>query len=99
MQTLLRVMLPLTGPGLVTTGLLAFIAAWNEYLFALTFTIGNQAKTVPVAIASFGGATPFEVPWGSIMAASVIVTVPLVILVLVFQQRIVAGLTAGAVKG
>lgn len=99
MQTLLRVMLPLTGPGLVTTGLLAFIAAWNEYLFALTFTIGNQAKTVPVVIASFGGATPFEVPWGSIMAASVIVTVPLVILVLVFQQRIVAGLTAGAVKG
>lgn len=99
MQTLLQVMLPLTGPGLVTTGLLAFIAAWNEYLFALTFTIGNQAKTVPVAIASFGGATPFEVPWGSIMAASVIVTVPLVILVLIFQQRIVAGLTAGAVKG
>jgi trehalose/maltose transport system permease protein len=99
MQTLLRVMLPLTGPGLVTTGLLAFIQAWNEYLFALTFTIGNQVKTVPVAIASFGGATPFEIPWGSIMAASVIVTVPLVIMVLVFQQRIVAGLTAGAVKG
>jgi len=99
MQTLIRVMLPLTGPGLVTTGLLAFIAAWNEYLFALTFTIGNQVKTVPVAIASFGGATPFEVPWGSIMAASVIVTVPLVIMVLIFQQRIVAGLTAGAVKG
>lgn len=98
-QTLLRVMLPLTGPGLVTTGLLAFIAAWNEYLFALTFTIGNEVKTVPVAIASFGGATPFEVPWGSIMAASVIVTVPLVIMVLIFQQRIVAGLTAGAVKG
>lgn len=99
MQTLVQVMLPLTGPGMVTTGLLAFIAAWNEYLFALTFTIGNKAKTVPVAIASFGGATPFEIPWGSIMAASVIVTVPLVIMVLIFQQRIVAGLTAGAVKG
>ncbi|MER3482887.1 MAG: sugar ABC transporter permease [Meiothermus sp.] len=98
-QTLLRVMLPITGPGLITTGLLAFISAWNEYLFALTFTIGNSVKTVPVAIASFGGASPFEVPWGSIMAASVIVTVPLVILVLIFQQRIVAGLTAGAVKG
>lgn len=98
-QTLLRVMLPITGPGLVTTGLLAFISAWNEYLFALTFTIGNEVKTVPVAIASFGGASPFEVPWGSIMAASVVVTVPLVIMVLIFQQRIVAGLTAGAVKG
>ena len=98
-QTLIQVMLPLCGPGLVTTGLLAFIAAWNEYLFALTFTIGERAKTVPVAIAQFGGASTFEVPWGSIMAASVVVTVPLVILVLVFQQRIVAGLTAGAVKG
>ncbi|MDX2004344.1 MAG: carbohydrate ABC transporter permease [Meiothermus sp.] len=99
LQTLIQVMLPLCGPGLVTTGLLAFIAAWNEYLFALTFTIGERAKTVPVAIAQFGGASAFEVPWGAIMAASVVVTVPLVILVLVFQQRIVAGLTAGAVKG
>ncbi|WP_105317550.1 carbohydrate ABC transporter permease [Thermus tenuipuniceus] len=99
LETLLRIMLPLTGPGLVTTGLLSFIAAWNEYLFALTFTVGNKVKTVPPAIASFGGATPFEIPWGSIMAASVVVTVPLVVLVLIFQQRIVAGLTAGAVKG
>lgn len=99
LQTLVRIMLPLTGPGLVTTGLLAFIAAWNEYLFALTFTVGDRVKTVPPAIASFGGATPFEIPWGSIMAASVVVTVPLVVLVLIFQQRIVAGLTAGAVKG
>lgn len=99
LQTLLKVMLPLTGPGLVTTGLLAFIAAWNEYLFALTFTVGDSVKTVPPAIASFGGATPFEIPWGSIMAVSVVVTVPLVVLVLIFQQRIVAGLTAGAVKG
>lgn len=99
LQTLVRIMLPLTGPGLVTTGLLAFIAAWNEYLFALTFTVGDKVKTVPPAIASFGGATPFEIPWGSIMAASVVVTVPLVVLVLIFQQRIVAGLTAGAVKG
>lgn len=99
LQTLFRIMLPLTGPGLVTTGLLAFIAAWNEYLFALTFTVGDRVKTVPPAIASFGGATPFEIPWGSIMAASVVVTVPLVVMVLIFQQRIVAGLTAGAVKG
>ncbi|MDM7324403.1 MAG: carbohydrate ABC transporter permease [Thermus sp.] len=99
LQTLVRIMLPLTGPGLVTTGLLAFIAAWNEYLFALTFTVGDRVRTVPPAIASFGGATPFEIPWGSIMAASVVVTVPLVVLVLIFQHRIVAGLTAGAVKG
>ena len=99
MQTLIQVMLPLAGPAMVTTGLLAFIGACNEYLFALTFTIGDKAKTVPVAIASFGGLSPYEIPWGSIMAASVVVTVPLVILVMVFQQRIVAGLTAGAVKG
>lgn len=77
LETLLHIMLPLTGPGLVTTGLLAFIAAWNEYLFALTFTVGDAVRTVPPAIASFGGASPFEVPWGSIMAASVVVTVPL----------------------
>ncbi|KOX89571.1 Trehalose transport system permease protein SugB [Thermus aquaticus] len=99
LQTLVKVMLPLTGPGLVTTGLLAFIAAWNEHLFALTFTVGYAVRTVPPAIASFGGASPFKIPWGSIMAASVVVTVPLVVLVLIFQQRIVAGLTAGAVKG
>lgn len=98
-QTFLKVMLPLTGPGLVTTGLLSFIAAWNEFLFALTFTVGNRVRTVPVAIAFFGGASPYEIPWGSIMAASVVVTIPLVLLVLVFQRRIVAGLTAGAIKG
>jgi trehalose/maltose transport system permease protein len=97
--TLLRIVLPLTGPGLVTTGLLSFIAAWNEFLFALTFTVGERVRTVPVAIAFFGGATAYEVPWGPIMAASVVVTTPLVVLVLLFQQRIVAGLTAGAVKG
>ncbi len=97
--TLLRVVLPLAGPGLVTTGLLSFIAAWNEFLFALTFTVGERVRTVPVAIAFFGGATAYEVPWGPIMAASVVVTTPLVVLVLLFQQRIVAGLTAGAVKG
>lgn len=98
-QTFWRVMLPLTGPGLVTTGLLSFIAAWNEFLFALTFTVGDRVRTVPVAIAFFGGASPYEIPWGSIMAASVVVTAPLVVLVLIFQRRIVAGLTAGALKG
>lgn len=94
-----RVFLPLLGPALVTTGLLAFIAAWNEFLFALTFTLANERRTVPVAIALLSGASQFELPWGRVMAASVIVTVPLVVLVLVFQRRIVSGLTAGAVKG
>ncbi|HEV7265568.1 MAG TPA: carbohydrate ABC transporter permease [Falsiroseomonas sp.] len=99
LQTITRVFLPLMGPALATTGLLAFIAAWNEFLFALTFTLTNEMRTVPVAIALISGASAFELPWGRIMAASVIVTVPLIVLVLIFQRRIVAGLTAGAVKG
>ena len=94
-----RIFLPLLGPALVTTGLLAFIAAWNEFLFALTFTLSNDQRTVPVAIALITGASEYELPWGNIMAASVIVTVPLIVLALVFQRRLVAGLTAGAVKG
>ena len=96
---LTRIFLPLMGPALATTGLLAFIAAWNEFLFALTFTLTDEMRTVPVAIALISGASSFELPWGRIMAASVIVTVPLILLVLVFQRRIVAGLMAGAVKG
>jgi trehalose/maltose transport system permease protein len=94
-----KVFMPLMGPALATTGLLAFIAAWNEFLFALTFTLTQEQRTVPVAIALISGASQFELPWGNIMAASVIVTVPLIILVLIFQRRIVSGLTAGAVKG
>jgi trehalose/maltose transport system permease protein len=94
-----RVFMPLMGPALVTTGLLAFIAAWNEFLFALTFTLSSDMRTVPVAIALISGASEHELPWGNIMAASVIVTVPLIVLVLVFQRRIVSGLTAGAIKG
>jgi trehalose/maltose transport system permease protein len=93
------VFLPLMGPAMVSTGLLAFITAWNEFLFALTFTLTNEQRTVPVAIALISGASQHELPWGRIMAASVIVTVPVVALVLVFQRRIVAGLTAGAIKG
>jgi trehalose/maltose transport system permease protein len=96
---LTRVFMPLMWPALVTTGLLAFIAAWNEFLFALTFTLTNEQRTVPVGIALMSGASVHELPWGNIMAASVIVTVPLVVLVLIFQRRIVSGLTAGAVKG
>ncbi len=100
MQSFVYVLLPLTAPALVTTGLLAFIQAWNEYLFALTFTIiEERSRTVPVAIALFTGEVARQEPFGEIMAAAVIVTIPLVILVLVFQNRIVEGLTAGSVKG
>ena len=94
-----RVFLPLMWPAMVTTGLLAFIHAWNEFLFALTFLSNDSQRTVPVAIALISGRSEFEVPWGNIMAASVIVTLPLIALVLVFQRKIVSGLTAGAVKG
>jgi trehalose/maltose transport system permease protein len=100
MQTFRMVLLPLAAPGLVTTGLLAFIAAWNEFLFALTFTQDYEgARTAIVLVATYAGKTQFELPWGSIMAASVTLTIPLVVLVLIFQRRIMAGLTAGAVKG
>lgn len=99
-QTFYMILLPLTAPALVTTGLLAFISAWNEYLFALTFTVINpSARTVPVAIALFTGQVQRQIPLGEIMAASVVVTIPLIVLVLIFQRRIVEGLTAGAVKG
>lgn len=91
-----RVLLPLCVPGLVATGLLVFIVAWNEFLYALTFTSTIASRTVPVEIAQFPGL--HEVPWGEIAAATVAVIVPLVIIALVFQRRIVAGLTAGAVK-
>ena len=94
-----RVFLPLMWPAMVTTGLLAFIHAWNEFLFALTFLSTDTQRTVPVAIALISGRSEFEIPWGNIMAASVIVTLPLVALVLLFQRKIVSGLTAGAVKG
>jgi len=94
-----RVFLPLLWPALVSTGLLAFIGAWNEFLFALTFVLDDAQRTVPVSIALIGGASSYEVPWGNIMAASVVVTLPLIVLVLGFQRRIVSGLTTGAVKG
>jgi len=99
MRAFYQILLPLAMPGMATTGLLAFIAAWNEYLFASTFTITPDRRTVPVAIASFSGNTSFEIPWGNIMAASVVVTVPLIVLVMLLQRKIIAGLTAGAVKG
>jgi trehalose/maltose transport system permease protein len=98
-RIVISVFLPIMGPALVATGLLAFIIAWNEFLFALTFILSTEQRTVPVAIALISGATAYELPWGRVMAASVIVTLPLIVLVLLLQRRIVSGLTAGAVKG
>ncbi len=99
-QTFYMILLPLTMPALVNTGLLAFIGAWNEYLFALTFTsVEPMARTLPVIIANFPAQFSRQTPFGEIMAAGVVSSIPLIILVFVFQRRIVAGLTAGAVKG
>ncbi|MFZ1890784.1 MAG: carbohydrate ABC transporter permease, partial [Formosimonas sp.] len=93
------VFMHLMWPALVSTGLLAFIASWNEFMFALTFVNSNEARTVPVSISLLSGASQYELPWGKIMAASVIVTLPLIVMVIAFQRKIVSGLTAGAVKG
>jgi trehalose/maltose transport system permease protein len=98
-RVLVSVLLPLMGPALASTGLLAFIQAWNEFLFALTFILSDENRTVPVAIATISGGSRYEYPFGPIMAASVVVTLPLIALVLIFQRKIVAGLTAGAIKG
>jgi multiple sugar transport system permease protein len=98
-QAFRKVVVPLAAPGLATAGILTFIAAWNEFLLATTLTSSQSARTVPAAIAFFTGSTEFEVPLGTISAASVVISIPLIILVLLFQKRIVAGLTAGAVKG
>lgn len=96
MQTYWKVIMPLAVPGIFTTAILVFIAAWNEFLFALTINTDEKYKTVPVGIAMFQG--QFTIPWGEIAAATVIVTVPLVLMVLIFQRRIVSGLTSGSVK-
>jgi multiple sugar transport system permease protein len=94
-----KVVVPLAAPGLATTAILTFIAAWNEFLLATTLTSSTTARTVPVAISQFTGSSQFEVPLGTQSAASVVISIPLIVLVLLFQKRIVAGLTAGAVKG
>ncbi|WP_017304076.1 carbohydrate ABC transporter permease [Spirulina subsalsa] len=98
-QMLLKIMIPLTIPALVTTGILAFIFAWNEFIFALTFVTRDAMKTIPVAVAQIGGSSLYEIPYGPIAAATVVGTLPLLVLVLFFQRRIVQGITAGAVKG
>jgi multiple sugar transport system permease protein len=94
-----KVVVPLAAPGLATAGILTFIATWNEFLLAITLTSTPAARPVPAAIAFFTGSTQFEIPYGTITAAAVTISVPLILLVLFFQKRIVAGLTAGAVKG
>jgi multiple sugar transport system permease protein len=99
LQAFRKVILPLAAPGTFTAAILVFIFAWNEFLFAITLTSSNNARTVPAALAFFTGESQFTAPTGNIAAAGVIVTVPIILFVLFFQRRIVAGLTAGAVKG
>jgi multiple sugar transport system permease protein len=98
-QAFRKVIVPLAAPGIVTTAIIVFIICWNDFIFAISLTSTTSAQTVPAAIASFPGASQFTQPIGSIAAAAVVVTVPIIVLVLLFQRRIVAGLTAGAVKG
>lgn len=98
-QAFRKVVLPLAAPGIVTAGLLAFIFAWNEFLLSITLTSSASRRPVSAAIAFFTGSSQFQIPIGTISAATVVITVPLIVLVVIFQKRIVAGLTAGAVKG
>jgi multiple sugar transport system permease protein len=99
LQAFRKVIIPLAAPGTFTAAILVFIFAWNDFLFAITLTSSNNARTVPAALAFFTGESQFTAPTGNIAAAAVIVTIPIIMFVLFFQRRIVAGLTAGAVKG
>jgi multiple sugar transport system permease protein len=98
-QAFRQVIVPLAAPGTFTAAILVFIFAWNDFIFAITLTSTERARTVPAGLAFFSGESQFSLPIGSIAAAAVIVTIPIIIMVLIFQRRIVAGLTAGAVKG
>jgi multiple sugar transport system permease protein len=98
-QAFRKVIVPLAAPGVFTTAILVFIFAWNDFVFAASLTSTSRSQTVPAAINQFPGASQFSAPVGSVAAAAVVVTVPIIILVMLFQRRIVAGLTAGAVKG
>jgi multiple sugar transport system permease protein len=98
-QAFRKIIVPLAAPGVFTAAILVFIFAWNDFIFAITLTSTDNARTVPAALAFFTGASQFEQPIGAICAASVVVTIPIIVMVLIFQRRIVAGLTAGAVKG
>src|SRR5271170_595037 len=98
-QAFIRVIAPLAAPGMVTTAILVFLACWNDFLFAISFTSTISSRTAPAAMEYFSGSSQFTVPTGPIAAAAVVITIPIVIFVLFFQRRIVAGLTSGAVKG
>ncbi len=98
-QAFSKVILPLAAPGVFTAAILVFIFAWNDFIFAITLTSSDASRTVPAALAFFQGESQFTAPTGNIAAAAVLVTIPIIIFVLIFQRRIVAGLTAGAVKG
>jgi multiple sugar transport system permease protein len=98
-QAFRKVIVPLAAPGVFTAAILVFVFAWNDFIFANTLTSSNAARTVPAALAFFTGGSQFQQPVGAVAAASVVVTIPIIIMVLIFQRRIVAGLTAGAVKG
>ncbi len=98
-QAFRKVIVPLAAPGVFTAAILVFIFAWNDFIFANTLTSTDAARTVPAALAFFTGASQFEQPIGAISAAAIVVTIPIIIMVFIFQRRIVAGLTAGAVKG
>ncbi len=98
-QAFRRVIMPLAAPGVFTAAILVFIFAWNDFIFAITLTSSDASRTVPAALAFFQGESQFTAPTGNIAAAAVLVTIPIIIFVLIFQRRIVAGLTAGAVKG
>ena len=98
-QAFRKIILPLAAPGVFTAAILVFIFAWNDFVFAITLTSSDSARTVPAALAFFTGDSQFTAPTGNIAAAAILVTIPIIIFVLIFQRRIVAGLTAGAVKG
>jgi multiple sugar transport system permease protein len=98
-RTFFSVVLPLAAPGVFTTAILAFIAAWSDFFWAVSFTTKNDVQPVTVGLVNFSGGASFNIPWGEIAAGAIIVTVPLIVVVLILQRRIVAGLTAGAVKG
>ena len=99
LQAFTRVIVPLAAPGVFSAAILVFLFAWNDFVFAISLTSTNDARTVPAAIAFFAGASRFEQPTGSIAAASVVVTLPIILMVLLFQRRILSGLTSGAIKG
>jgi ABC-type glycerol-3-phosphate transport system permease component len=97
LRTLRDIVVPLAAPGIASSAILVFLYSWNEFLFAFSFTLGQDRHTVPVAIALFRGR--YQIPWGEVLAAAIVATIPVMLVVLAFQRRIVAGLTAGATKG